>query len=179
MVKWTNTPYLFIYCIMSRTTTDYRSFFCEQEEDQEYFGNKGAGALFLSKDTGRLLLLLRSIDVNESGTWNLVGGKIDEGENPKEAVKREIEEEVEYSGPCKITLIYTFRHRDFRYYNHLLIVPSEFTPKLNSEHSDSKWVEYGEWPKPLHFGMADLIKHAGYQIKKVVDLIKKKTDTMP
>lgn len=154
----------------------YRSFFKEDSDDElpgePFWGDAGAGALFLAKDTGRFLVFLRSDGVNEPGTWNLVGGKLDYGENAKEAVAREVEEETGYSGEYKMTLIHTFRHKSFRYDNFLVIVPFEFTPQLNWEHDKSKWVEYEEWPSPLHFGLADVIKHAGSKLQRIVAAIK-------
>ena len=158
------------------TSLDYRSFFCE--EDSQFYGDEGAGALIIAKDTGRLLLFLRSDQVNEPGTWNLVGGKLDGNEDPKTAVSREIEEETGYTGDYKISLLYTFKHKDFKYSNYLMVVPFEFTPELNWEHSTSQWVEFGEWPGSLHFGIQYLFKHASHKIKKVIDLIKKKNDNM-
>ena len=157
------------------SSTIYKTFFKEDEEiPDEFWGNEGAGALFVAKDTGRLLLFLRSDMVQEPGTWNLVGGKIDTGENPKEAVAREVSEETGYDGEYKMSLLYTFQHRDFKYHNFLVVVPFEFTPQLNWEHDNSLWVEYGDWPEPLHFGLNDLIKHAGHKIKRVIELINQK-----
>ena len=45
---------------------------------------------------------------------------------------------------------------------------------MNWENESSRWVEFGEWPSPLHFGLKALIQHAGEKIKRVVLLIKKK-----
>lgn len=140
----------------------------------EYWGDAGAGALIVAKDTGRILLFQRSDDVNEPGTWNLTGGKLDAGENPKDAVAREVEEESGLDGDYKLALVYTFRHKNFRYDNFLAIIPAEFTPKLNWEHDTSKWVEWGEWPHPMHFGLKSLLDHAGEKIHRVVTLIKRK-----
>lgn len=151
----------------------YKDFYNKVDETV-FWGNEGAGALFIAKDTGRILLFLRSDQVNESHTWNLVGGRIDDGEDPKQAAAREIEEESGYNGTYNMALLYTFRHKDFKYHNYLALIPFEFTPSLNWEHTTSKWVEFGDWPSPLHFGLNDLIKHAGNKIKKVVDIIKKK-----
>lgn len=157
------------------TTLNYKTFFGETEDlPQEFWGNEGAGVLFVAKDTGRILLFLRSDHVNEPNTWNLVGGKIDYGETPKEAVAREIEEETGYGGDYKMGIIHVFKYKNFRYYNYLAVVPFEFTPQLNWEHSSSKWIEYGEWPSPLHFGLADVIKHSGNKIQRVIKVIKRK-----
>jgi 8-oxo-dGTP pyrophosphatase MutT (NUDIX family) len=157
------------------TNLNYKSFF-QVEEDREFFGNQGSGALIIAEDTGRILLCLRSDQVNEPNTWSLLGGKMDDDENPKESAKREVWEETGYSGSSKISLLHTFKYKKFRYFNHLMIIPREFTPKLNWEHTAYQWVEFGQWPEPLHFGIADVIKHTGDKIQHVVELIKKKKE---
>ena len=96
-----------MYCM--QTPLSYRSFFKEEEDESElpgepFWGDAGAGALFLAKDTGRFLVFLRSETVNEPGTWNLVGGKLDYGENAKQAVARELSEETGYDGDYKMYL---------------------------------------------------------------------------
>lgn len=146
----------------------------ESEDSQEYWGTQAAGCIFISKDTGRILLALRSDEVMEPHTWGTWGGKIDAGENPVDAIHREIDEETGYDGTFKISHIYTYRDGDFRYYNYIVLVPTEFSPQLNWEHDASKWVEYGEWPSPLHFGLAELLHKAGHQIERLIRAIKKK-----
>src|SRR5690348_9904949 len=132
---------------------NYRKFFCfEDEELPKYWGNEAAGAIIIAKDTGRILLPKRSEKINyEPGTWGTWGGKIDAGETPKEAVAREIYEETGVDGVEKIYPLYTYTDEEFNYHNFLVLVPFEFAPKLNWENSTSTWVEYGEWPSPLHF----------------------------
>lgn len=169
-----------MYCM--QTPLSYRSFFKEEEDESElpgepFWGDAGAGALFLAKDTGRFLVFLRSETVNEPGTWNLVGGKLDYGENAKQAVARELSEETGYDGDYKMYLLHTFRHKDFRYDNFLVIVPFEFTPQLNWEHDTSKWIEYGDWPTPLHFGLADVIKHECSKLQRISAALKKRSAT--
>jgi putative nucleotidyltransferase with HDIG domain len=139
-------------------------------------GNGAAGCIFIAKDTGRILLPHRSGQVLEPHTWGTWGGKVDEGETPAQAAVREIEEETGYDGEYKLTKLWVFEDPEvgFQYHNYLVIVPMEFHPKLNWETDDAKWVEWGEWPHPLHFGLQALLKNAGTKIKRVVRLIKKK-----
>ena len=116
----------------------------------------GAGAIFLARDTGRLLLTRRSPRVLQPGTWGTVGGALDHGEGPAEAVIRETREElgvqVEHED---LHLCYVFRdaRTQFVYHNYTVLVPTEFEPALNWEVSEHAWVEFGAWPDPLHFGM--------------------------
>jgi hypothetical protein len=39
------------------------------------------------------------------------------------------------------------------YYNYTVLVSEEFEPVLNWAVSEHAWVEFGDWPDPLHFGM--------------------------
>lgn len=160
---------------------DYRAFFREEEDNtqREYWGESAAGCIFVAKDTGRILIAHRSDRVDyEPETWGTWGGKIDMDESPKQAVEREVEEETGFTGQYKIHPLYTYRDGTFAYHNYLVVVPFEFTPQLNWENDSSSWVDFGDWPAPLHFGLIELIKHAGGKIQKVIDLLKKKKDNM-
>lgn len=59
-------------------------------------GVVAAGIALVAADTGRLLMLQRAIEKNgkASGKWELPGGRLDEGETPLGAAKREWAEEV-------------------------------------------------------------------------------------
>jgi len=138
-----------------------------------FWGKQGAGCIFMAKTTGRLLLPLRSMMVLQPGTWGVWGGAIDSGENPAKAVKREATEEVGYRGIIeKLIPLYVYEDKQsgFKYHNFLAIVDDEFDPRLNWETDKYKWVEYGQWPHPLHFGLKALIQHSGNEIKRIIDL---------
>ena len=132
-----------------------------------YFGNEGAGAIILAQDTGRILLPYRSISVEQPHTWGAWGGAINKQEEPSQAVIRELGEEVGYTLEIKKLIpLYVFEDPrvEFRYSNFLAVIPSEFIPKLNWETEKFMWVQYGQWPTPLHFGLKALIEHSGQQI---------------
>ena len=146
-------------------------------------GLGAAGCIFVARDTGRILLAHRNGDedpqmgyVEEPDTWATWGGKIDHGESPKEAVVREVEEETGYDGEYKLAFLWTFEDEDegFQYHNFLAIVQNEFLPKRSWENDRGKWVEWGDWPHPMHFGLKSLLQHAGEKIHRVVTLIKRK-----
>lgn len=154
---------------------NYKDFYKDEPEEtsRQYWGRKGAGCIFIAKRTGRILLALRSDNVEEPGTWGTWGGKIDFEETPKQAVEREVEEETGFNGNYKIAHLYTFKDGTFKYHNFAVVVPFEFTPELNWESESSGWFEYGDWPDPMHFGLRSLIQNAGYKIQRIVQAVKK------
>jgi 8-oxo-dGTP pyrophosphatase MutT (NUDIX family) len=116
----------------------------------------GAGGIALARSTGRLLLAQRSRQVLQPGTWGTVGGAIDPGEQPKDAVLREIREELGFHATeADLHLCYVFRdgRTSFTYHNYIVLVDEEFLPTMNWEVSEHAWIEFGQWPSPLHFGM--------------------------
>lgn len=54
----------------------------------------GVGALFVSTKTNRVLLDLRAIHKTHSMNWSLFGGMMEDNENPKESLLREMSEEM-------------------------------------------------------------------------------------
>lgn len=128
-------------------------------EKTGFWGKQGAGCLFLAKDTGRFCIAHRSPNVEQPNTWGTWGGAIDSGENPKDAVQREVNEEAGYHGPLELIPLYVFKHTSgFRYYNFLAVVETEFTPVMDWETQGFEWCKWGEWPDPLHPGMTLLLK---------------------
>jgi 8-oxo-dGTP pyrophosphatase MutT (NUDIX family) len=124
-----------------------------------FWGKRAAGCLFYAQDTGRLLVAHRSAAVQEPGTWGTWGGAIDEGEDAAEAVRREIAEEAGVGMHVDLTPIWTFRHPSgFSYENFLAVVPHEFEPHTDHETQGHEWVEFGEWPSPLHPGLRALTR---------------------
>ncbi len=137
-----------------------------------FWGKQGAGSIILAKSTSRLLLPFRSARVEQSNTWGVWGGAIDEGDDPKATVKKEMKEEVGYTGTIlDIIPLYVFKDQrtGFQYHNFITIVPEEFQPKLNWETEDYDWVDFGDWPQPLHFGLKALIQQSGNDIKKIIE----------
>lgn len=132
-----------------------------------FWGRQGAGVIFLAKDTGRLCISQRSQEVTEPGTWSTWGGAIDDGENPLEAAKREAYEET------KLNLNILSMHlvhelvipKKFKYTTFIAVVESEFEPIVdgNWEVDGFVWCEFGDWPSPLHHGMAKTLKEAKFR----------------
>lgn len=134
---------------------------------------QAVGAIFMSQETGRIMLNLRSENVTYSRYWGFVGGKVEQGETLEQALKREIYEEI---GPhtlrdaiCAIPFdeFHTNNNR-FAYHSYLIVVDEEFVPDLNDESSGYAWVQPGCWPKPLHPGAKSTLYNS-----LTIELIKK------
>jgi 8-oxo-dGTP pyrophosphatase MutT (NUDIX family) len=121
-----------------------------------FFGEQAAGAILMAKTTGRIMLCLRSGSVEQPYTWGNCGGAFHSDERPIDAAKREVYEETGYTGGVTMVPLFVFKSGTFRYSNFLAIVEDEFVPNLGWEADDHVWVDYGDWPSPLHFGMTAL-----------------------
>jgi ADP-ribose pyrophosphatase YjhB (NUDIX family) len=137
---------------------------------------RGAGALIMAKMTGRLLFALRASGKNKPQEWNLWGGKVAVDESPEQSVIGWTKKQTGYKGQFSDVIpIYSFVNAftNFRYYNFLITVDDEFTPRPSKDyHWESngfRWVKYGQWPTPLHFGLQILIQYSGSKIRKIID----------
>ena len=119
----------------------------------QFWGSAGAGVIFRAQDTGRLLVAYRSTFVNEPHTWGVWGGAFEHGEVPEHAASREAREETGYTGRMSLEQVFVFKKDDFTYTTFLAHVPEEFTPHLDWETEGWRWVEPGDWPTPVHYGL--------------------------
>ena len=130
------------------------------------------GALFYAANTQRYLFLLRDA-TSYSGTWGLVGGKIELNETIGEALKREVSEEVGYTITTEKIIpidLFTSDNKQFKYNTYVIVIDSEFVPTLNSEHRGFCWCELRDIPRPIHPGVAGTMKID--EIQEKLDLIK-------
>lgn len=110
-------------------------------EQTGHWGHKGAGVLFVCTKTKRVLLNHRSEEVNMPNTYGIYGGAIDPNEDAIVAAAREAYEEAGYKvDPNKLQLIYTYKDKEFRFYNYLYTVDTEFTPMAEPKH---RWESQG------------------------------------
>lgn len=113
----------------------------------------GAWAVIYCSATGKFLMGKRSSKVNNGGHWNFFGGRVDDGERPREALVRELDEETGLNLKTRhLTKLHTATRRlrssdaerDMHYY--VIKADREFSPRLNREHSDYGWFSAKQLP---------------------------------
>lgn len=113
------------------------------------------GAIFISAQTERVLLNLRSPYKTHKLTWSLWGGMVEGNESPKDCLMREIEEEMGFVPDIKRINPFDVYESDdghFRYYSFICVVDEEFIPEINKEAVGYCWTKLGIWPTPMHQG---------------------------
>ena len=122
-------------------------------EDQDR--PRAAGCILYAQDTGRYGLQQRSDNVNDPGVWAAWGGGKEPGETLEQCATRELAEESGYTGPLKLKRL----AENNKYTTFIGVVPHEFEPRACSEWKDYCWVDAGDWPGPMHPGVADALQH--------------------
>ena len=151
---------------------DFASY--DNDADESFWGNVGAGVLPIAQDTGRILLNYRSAYVNEPHTWGVWGGKVDfeDGDYQQEA-QREFIEESGYAGSIRLIPSFVFRTRGFEYHNFIGVIPKEFEPKIDRQHQweteSYQWFSLEELAnvEPKHFGLSTLLQRSWPTIEKL------------
>ena len=115
----------------------------------------GVGTLIVSTKTQRVLLNMRAPHKTHAMQWALFGGMVEKDEQPKDALMRELTEEMGFVPDIEKLYpfdVYQSRDGHFKYYSFVAIVVDEFVPELNNESCGYCWINLGEWPKPMHQG---------------------------
>ena len=115
----------------------------------------GVGTLIVSIKTKRVLLNMRAGHKTHGMMWALFGGMMEPNEQPKEALLRELTEEM--NSIPDIEKIYPFdvyqsKDKHFKYISFVTVVEEEFIPELNSESCGYGWFDLSSWPRPMHQG---------------------------
>ncbi len=111
-----------------------------------------AGVLLQARDTGRILLGLRSEKVGNSGLWAVFGGGVEPGESAIAAAQRELWEEAKIRCTWLRPLRATSRFHAFHG-----VISHEVTPTLNFENSDGRWFDPHKLPEKVYPGTRMLV----------------------
>jgi 8-oxo-dGTP pyrophosphatase MutT (NUDIX family) len=109
---------------------------------------KAAGILFIADD--KALLLKRSTEGDHAREWALTGGKIEEGETPEQAARREFEEECGFTYNGKLLPISHTDDGNVEFTTFAAIVADQFKPTLNDEHTAYMWCPLDDYPNKTH-----------------------------
>jgi 8-oxo-dGTP pyrophosphatase MutT (NUDIX family) len=119
---------------------------------------RAAGILFVNPDKEVLLMRRASGSEDHRGQWALPAGKIEDGETPEQAARRETQEEAGYRHDGGLSpFMHSDRHgADFVTY---LAHSERFKPALNEEHDGAMWIapEKAARELPLHPGVKDAL----------------------
>lgn len=123
---------------------------------------KGVGAIIVSEATGKVMTVLRSPKESYPNTWTFAGGKVENDETGIDALKRELQEELQLTKIKKITPLHRYqsRSKDFVYDTYVVVVAKEFIPELNWENSGYAWTSIDCLPGSLHPKTKQMISSA-------------------
>lgn len=157
---------------------NYEPWRTQQLPPKRYWGKKASGLLFLCREDGTILLLRRSMQVEDPGTWGIPGGAIGEGfayighgeKDPdnKTFLQSAIKETAEELGtvPRTGTLLTTskFRDGDFTYQTFIYDIPLKEKERisknivLNWENDHWLWFKFDKLPSNMHPGVIFALK---------------------
>ena len=117
---------------------------------------------FIVNDKDELLLVKREEeDVHCPGAWELPGGRLELGEDPFEALKRETKEEtnidIEVKNPLKVHHFTRDDGQDITMIS-FLCRPKSNSVVLSKEHTDYKWIEMEKAFSEIHEGFREEIE---------------------
>lgn len=110
-----------------------------------------AGVLIIARNTGRMLLLLRSEFCDAPLTWSMLAGHLKDGEDILVGLKREVEEEVGIN-PDIIDYYFINRESEGKFNYFIGFTDSEFKCKLDNENLNYGWFSKDNLPTPLYPG---------------------------
>jgi 8-oxo-dGTP pyrophosphatase MutT (NUDIX family) len=108
----------------------------------------GGGVLIFAADSKKFLWIKRSATGDFAGHWCCPGGGIEDFETIDQGVHRECQEEIGFFDRMDLQHMHRDVQPNFVFHNHVAVIPSQFVPKLNAEHTEYVWAT--EAPTPLH-----------------------------
>lgn len=106
-----------------------------------------AGAL-ITDPSGAVLLMRRKAPADHAGEWATPGGKIEKGETPAQAMRREVKEETGHDIEARDEV-----GRAGGYVTYGATTRVQFAPLFNEEHDRAGWFKRDALPTPLHPGL--------------------------
>ena len=98
-------------------------------------------AAIIHDDEGRIFATQRGYGDMKDG-WDFPGGKVEAGESPEEALKREIKEELDtYIGVEKLLTTIDYDYPKFHLQMHCYICSIESGSLILKEHEAAKWLK--------------------------------------
>ena len=100
-------------------------------------------------DENKILVAQRSIQKEHPLKWEFPGGKVNENENPIEALKREIKEELSVDvKKSKLLLDYEYEYQDIKKIHLYFYKIDEYVGKVrNIEHNQLLWTHCNDLEK--------------------------------
>jgi len=109
--------------------------------------NWAAGVILISKKTRRLALALRSNQVSNPYTFSAIGGHVDKGESPQDAVVRESKEEFGLDiDPKGLLPLDVLKKIGIEYWLFGYFIDEEINPRpKDNENVRLEWRHYSQW----------------------------------
>lgn len=117
---------------------------------------QAAGVLAFSSD-GNALVVYRSANVTDGCCWCGVGGKIEHGETPEEAARREFMEEAGIHPPEILIPALVYETPKLKFTNYIGVLKGQPFPRLNWESDGYAWAKLHALPAPFHYGLTALL----------------------